>query len=290
MTIATVATPAKRYTVRDEVGRIIGKAELRSVAVKTIRRDSAYQRDVSEPWINHHLPFDVRQAGAIVLSARAGGPYVIDGGHRLALAIASGVGYINAFVIEGLAQQDEARLFTKYQRERRNLTSHALFRADKVALDPETLAIVHVVNNAGFTINDKKTNTPNNISAIDAVRYIHRYGGDDLLARTLDLVRRLWIGEEKALSAQVLKGTALFLQSAGREPTFKRELLERVMVEIAPTKLLRLAQGIAERRRSVSSSAANVAEALLESYNKKIGKDGLPLGALKIGDKRRPSR
>lgn len=284
--VATFEDNPKRYNVRLG-GKLIAKAVLRQVPVGVIKIDSAYQRDVSTHWVQQHLPFNDEQAGAIVLSSRAGGPYCIDGGHRLALARESNVEKINAFVIDGLSQQDEARLFVLYQRERRNLTSHALFRADVVRGDPDTLAMVRVVNNAGFHL--AKNGGDYNITAIDAVRSIQKNGGDDLLIRTLDLVKRIWLGEDKALSGQVLKGLSLFLQSAGADPVFQRERLEKVMHAHAPTKLVRLSQGIAQKRTASSSNAANVAEAIHEAYQKitRVPEDRLQ--PLLIGKKRRPA-
>lgn len=278
------STAPRKFKVRDEHGQFVGTAELRMVPVNVIKIDSGYQRDVSTHWVSQHLPFDERRAGAIVLSGRAGGPYCIDGGHRLALARESGKSHINALVIDGLSRQDEARLFTRYQRERRNLTSHALYRADVVAGDEETLAMVRIVANAGFRLD--KNAGPNSITAIDALRYIHRQGGDDLLARTLDLVKQIWVGEEKALSGQILKGLALFLSSAGQQPAFRKDRLERVMHACAPLKLVRLSQAVAQKRSSASSSATNVAEALHEQYNKIAGND--PLGPLTISGRKRP--
>lgn len=276
----------RKYSVR--LGnQIIGKAELRQVPVDAVKIDSAYQRDVSQHWVQQHLPFNEQQAGAIVLSGRSGGPYCIDGGHRLALAKGSGLHKINSFVIDGLSQQDEARLFVLYQRERRNLTSHALFRADVVRGDPDTLAMVRIVNNAGFHL--AKTSGDFNITAIDAVRYIQKYGGDDLLIRVLEMVKRIWFGEEKALSGQVLKGLALFLHSAGSDPAFDRGRLERVMHSVAPSKLIRLGQSIAVKRTTSASSAANVAEALHEQYQKTVTKPEGKLQPLSIGKRRRPA-
>lgn len=284
----TIAEKPRRYTVKDADGKVIGKAELRQVPCDAIKLDSHYQRDVSQHWVDDHRPFDHRQSGAIVLSSRAGGPYCIDGGHRLALARADGIRLINAFVIDGLTQAEEARLFTRYQRERRNLTSYALFRADVVAGDAPTLAMVRVVHTAGFTLERK--GGPNNITAIDSLRYVQRLGGDELLARTLDAIKGIWLGEEKALSGQILKGVAIFLRSAGQQPSFRRERFERVMNALAPSKVIRLAMGIANKRSAANVGPANVAEALHEHYNKTLSKDELPLGPLTIGDRRRPSR
>lgn len=278
--------PTKRYNVKVG-GQIIGKATLRSVPIAGIRIDSQYQRDTNSHWVAQHMPFDPQRAGAIVLSLRAGGMYCIDGGHRLALAKESGVSHINAFVIESLSQKDEAGLFVFYQRERRNLTSHALYRADVVRQDPDTLSMVTIVNRAGFQLTTHGGDY--NITAIDAVRYIQRYGGPDLLARTLELVKRIWLGEPKALSGQVLKGLALFLQSVSEHsPTFKLERLEKIMHTTAPTKLIRLSQAVAMRRTASSTNASNVAEALHDAYQKLVEKSPTErLQPLTISKKRR---
>jgi hypothetical protein len=282
----------KRYVVK--VGdQVIGKAELRRIPVSQIKIDVNYQRDVSNPWVAQHLPFNPHEAGAIVLSGRAGGPYCIDGGHRLALARQSGELTINAFIIEGLTQKDEARLFTRYQRNRRDLTSYALFRADLVAGDEDTIAMVRVVNNAGFRL-EKTAGSPTTITAIDSCRYIQRYGGEDLLARTLALVKSLWVGEDKALSGPVLKGVALFLQSEGKKPYFQLGRLEKVMQRHGPSKVLRLSQAIAQKRNSIHAGPANIAEALVEEYNKSLPHGEQPIGPLTLGrsgttSKRRPA-
>lgn len=287
MTVATFAEPrAKRYTVK--IGdKVIGRAELKRLPVGMIKIDPSYQRDVSQPWVHSHLPFQEQQAGAIVVSSRAGGPYCIDGGHRLALAKASNVDTINAFVIDGLSKQEEAALFTRYQRERRNLTAHALYRADVVAGDPETLAMVNVLNRAGFKF-DKNTGEYS-ISAIDSVRYIYRQGGATLLSEVLELVKsEMWIGLDKALSGPVLKGIALFLQSSASAAPFRRDRLSRVMRDNGPTKLLLVSQEIAMKRRAASTSAANVAEALLQLYNGKLPAEQ-QLPTLTIGSRKRPN-
>lgn len=290
----TLATPAsaerpKKYTVKLG-GEVIGKAELRMVPIGAVKIDSAYQRGVSTDWVNKHLPFNGQQAGAIVLSGRAGGPYCIDGGHRLALARESGVPSIAAFVIEGLAQRDEAGLFTRYQRERRNLVSFDLFRADKISGDPDTLAMERVVANSGFHIGKSKAND-NTITAIDALRYVQRLGGDDLLSLTLRTVRGFWLGEEKALSGQVIKGVAMFIASAAEQPNFNQATLDKYLTATAPVKLLRASQAVSVKRSGAPAvTAANVAEAIHEGYNKLVRDESSKLTPLTIGKRARPVR
>lgn len=268
-------------------GETLAKGTMRSVPVAVIKLDPKYQRDTKQTWVDNAGSYDPNLATTVVLSSRAGGPWCIDGGHRIALARANGVSHINAFVIDGLSQVDEARLFVRLQRMRTALTSHPLYRAERL-FDPETQAMERVVNVAGFRLAAKAGNGPNVITAIDSVRYIHRYGGDDLLSRTLGFVKELWIGEDKALSGPVLKGLALFLFAAGQQPSFRRDRLVSVMQAHGPMKVTRLAQTIAEKRNSVSAGPANFAEALLTEYNKLVRKGEEPLPPLTIGNKRRP--
>lgn len=274
---------------RARFGKESWRAELRQVPVDAIKLDYSYQRSTSAKWVSDHMPYNEQQAGTLVLSSREGGPFCIDGGHRLAIAKASGTHKVNAFVIDGLTKQDEARLFTYYQRERRNLNSHDLFRADVASGDDDTIAMVRIVTNAGFNLVDKARGGPNNITAIDACRYIQRYGGDDLLSRTLDAVKTFWIGYDKALSGQVLKGIAVFLHSAGEQATFSRETFTKVMQENVPVKILGLAQENATKRVSSSTSASDVAEAIWFRYNQKAAKDRR-LSALTISGRKRPTR
>lgn len=285
MTLGT-QVPAKRYTVRDDRGEYVGKAELRRVPVAAIKVDPAYQRDVSAAWVNEHGPFDPQRAGALVLSSRSGGPFCIDGGHRLALAHASGVDFVNAFVIADLTQKDEARLFTRYQRERRNLTTWALFRADMVARDPDTVEMVRVLSASGFELSNKSG--PTNITAIDAVRWVFKYGGAPLLTDVLRFIRRVWMTgtvEDKALSGTLIRGLGLFLANTREFLGFKRERVDAVMEHVSPLKLLRLGQAKAEKRKAIESSYANVAEALVDLYN-----GGVPprLGPLPKNEERLP--
>lgn len=290
MTMPLAVDKPKRYTVRDRSGEVIGKAELRSIPVETVKLDMHYQRDLSSDWIRDHLPFDPQRSGVIILSGRMGGPYCIDGQHRLALARASGVAKINAFVIEGLTQRDEARLFTQYQRERRGLTAFALYKADLVALDGDTVAMDRVVRVAGFQIG-KSAKNPNTIVAIDALRYVQRLGGEDLLGRTLRIVRTFWIGEEKALSGQVIKGVGLFLDSAGEQSTFSQQVFEKVLNATPPVKLLRLSLAVSTKRGAApAATPANVAEALNEQYNKLVKDQAEKLRPLTIGKRARPVR
>jgi hypothetical protein len=287
MTLAVPEVKTRRMVMKID-GKILAKGEMRAVPVDVIKVDSKYQRDLKQSFIHEAGPYDPTRATTVVLSSRAGGPYCIDGGHRIAIARASGISHVNAFVIDGLTQADEANLFVKLQRMRRALSSYDLFRAEDAAGDLETRAMIRVVHNAGFRLVQKAGGNPTAITAIDSVRYIHRYGGDDLLSRTLELVKEVWFSEPKALSGPTLKGLALFLHSAGQEPNFRRERLIAVMRRHGPMKVERLAQGIAMRRNAANVGPGNFAEAIHVEYNRLVAKGDEPLPPLKISGKRRP--
>lgn len=280
----------KRYRMTID-GEAVAKGTMRQVPVAVIKRDTKYQRDLQAAFIESAGRYNPDLAGTVVLSSRAGGPYVLDGGHRIEIARLWGVSHVNAFIIDGLSQADEASLFVKLNRTRRALSSHALHKGEITAGAqhyPETAAMVRVVHNAGFHLSNKAGGNPDAITAIDSVRWVHKYGGDDLLARTLSLVKEMWFGEPKATSGTALKGLAMFLSSSGQQPTFRRERLVNVMQKFGPSKVERLAQAIASNRNAASVGAPNFAEALLAEYNKTIPKGEEPLPALTIGNRKRP--
>lgn len=287
MTLATPEKP-KRMVMKAD-GEVVAKGFMRPVPVAVIKIDPGYQRDLKQSFIADAGQFDPQLAGTVILSSRLGGPFCIDGHHRVGIARASGITHVNAFVIDDLTKADEARLFVRLQRMRRALSSYDLFRGESVSGDPETLAMIRIVNNAGFRLVPKAGGSPTAITAIDSIRYIHRYGGDDLLSRTLGMVKELWFDEPKALSGPVLKGLALFLQSAGQQPNFERDRLARVMHAYGPMKVGKLAQAIAIKRNATSAGPANFAEAILGEYNKLTPKGETPLPPLTIGSRKRPA-
>lgn len=283
----TLVAEQPRKLVMKLDGKAVAKGYMRAVTVAAIKLDYRYQRDLNRSFVESAGKFDPNLAGTVILSTRAGGPWCIDGGHRVEIARSSGFDQLNAFVIDDLTQADEARLFVLFQRMRRALSSYDLFHAESTAGIPETLAMIRVVHNAGFHLVRKAGGSPTSITAIDSVRYIHRYGGDDLLSRALGLVKEVWFGEPKALSGPVLKGLALFLHSAGQEPHFQRERLVRALSQHTPMKYERLAQSIAMKRNAASVGPGNFAEAIHSEYNKNLkAEEALP--PLKISGKRRP--
>lgn len=291
MTLATTGpTEGRRYKAKDpRTGRVVGTgAEFRHVPVGAMRLDSAYQRDLRQSDVARMAAaWSPHKAGVVVLSERHGGPFIIDGQHRVAAAREAGITQLPAMVIEGLTQADEARLFVAYQEERRGHTAIGKFKANTVAQDPVTVDIITAVNRAGYIVSPRTAD--NHITAINALIRVHRLGGVELVSGVLQLVRSMWFGERKATDGQVLYGLALFLNDCGHRPQFKAERLERIMADYAPTRLLRKAQDVGDERGAISMSSANVAEALVRIYDDGERDPKRRLGVLHIGKKRRPA-
>jgi len=277
---------ARRYKLK--IGdQVVAAAELRTLLVKDIERDFAYQRNTNPDWIEKHKPFDPMMAGAIVVSFRGGRFWVVDGGHRLDLARASGFDRINCYVLMGLSQQVEARLFVAWQRDRTNLSSFAMYRGDVIAQNPETLAIRAIVLECDFQLakNGPKSGR-RDITAIDAVKYVYRMDNrGELLRSTLNLIKEVWFDVENATRGPILKGIAILLEHASRERQFDRSVLKQVLLSRSPSQIELDAKEIAAERKALSATAPTVAAAILFRYNEKAPR-GKELSALTINGRR----
>ena len=292
-------TPEKprKYTVRNKAGEPIGKGEVRLIPVAALKIHhgaTVYQRDELRAWVNAHLPFEPHKAGVLIVSDRAGGPYVLDGQQRLALARQSGESMVLCMVITGMTVQDEAAYFLD-QDERTALTTWVKFRAARVAGDKhpqgrEAAILDRVVRAAGFEVAEHR-NSARSISSVDALKRVYRLGGEELLRRTLLTIGGVWLSEDKALHSQTIYGVGLFLDSTGdRGINLDEAVVVKVFAANAPLRIYRLAQGIAEKRGAVSISAANFAEALVKEYDKRVSDPAKKLGSLTIRSKRRPTK
>lgn len=245
-----------------------GKAS--RVPLKDIRLDSAYQRDLDSSRVNRLMrDYDPQLAGALILSARAGLLWCVDGQHRMAAMKELGLAHANAVVFEGLTQRQEADLFIKYNRNRKTLLAWDWFKAELVAGHEEALAITTICNRAGFQI--EKTASHTAIQAVNAVRRIYRLGDDALLTDTLDAVKRHWLGKTSALSAAVLEGLAIFYHSCRPEPQYDDKRTEGIFESLPPLVLMNRAREIAAKQMKDSLTPALFAEAIRDRYNERLG-------------------
>lgn len=253
--------------------------EIRKVPIRDLRLDSSYQRDLDMARVQKMVrDWDPRRSGLATLSHRAGVLWIVDGQHRVAALREMGAIFIDASVLEGMSQSDEADLFVALQRGTKSLNAWDLFKAETTAGHPEVLDIIRIVHAAGFKI--ERSTGHGNIQAVGALRRVFSLGGEPLLALTLTTARGCWSGDRKQLDGQVLEGLALFFHSFRGEPQYDADRASRVLQTTPAVTFLRQAQEIAQNRASVSSSAANVAEAIRNKYNDRLSR-AKQLGAIR---------
>jgi hypothetical protein len=259
----------------------------RSVAVETIKLDSFYQRDLDNVRVQKMVAdWDPRRVTAIVLSARGGSLYCLDGQHRLAAARELGVPSLYAFVFEGLSQTEEADYFYLYQTARKGLTAWDLWKAEVAAQHQDVLNIIRVVNSHGFRI-ERVAHGIGVIRALRALRRIYKLGGEHLLGDTLDLIARVWKMTDYATEGQVVEGVALFLHSFKGEAIFDQTHMEQLLGKTAPAVYMRAAQTIASERMMATTTPSLIAEAMKRKYNEKVAPDKR-LGEVRKGGKKLP--
>lgn len=240
------------------------------VKVADLRIDLAYQREPSAAWVEAHRPFDPDKAGAIKVSARANGLWIVDGGGRWSIAKADGVETMAAFVMVQKSQKDEADQFVGAQQDSRRLTAFDLWRADLIRCEPAVMRIQTVIDNLRFKAGPTHSKGPNTISALVALRYIEGHWGIDILSDTLRLVRERWLTLEQALTGQMLKGMAAFLVAAREDPRYDEGRLEDVMLRYPPVTILQKARELAINESSGNAQVRHVSLALADKYNQRL--------------------
>ena len=251
--------------------------------VSDLRIDLAYQRGPEAAWVEAHRPFDPEKAGAIKVSARANGLWIIDGGGRWSIARADGIKLIAAVVIKDKTQKDEATNFVESQQDTRRLTSYHLWRADLVRRDPATMRIQTVLHTLKFKAGPRHSRGPDTISALEALRYVERHFGIGVLEDTLRLIRERWLTLDSATTGQMIKGLASFLATAGKKANYDEDRLVEVMMRNAPLVVMQMAQGLAVKEMVGGTQTRHIVVALVQKYNMRLSTSK----KLDVRDKRR---
>src|SRR3954452_18659822 len=103
-------------------------SKYRRIATDEIVVDERYQRPVEDYRVQKIAEhFDETLFGVLEVSRRNGTCAVFDGQHRLEAARRIGLGVVPCLVHEGLSPEDEAQLFVRLQRERKNINPNDRF-------------------------------------------------------------------------------------------------------------------------------------------------------------------
>lgn len=235
-----------------------------------LRIDSTYQRDLDQRRVLRMVrEWDPRRNDPLLVSERAGIRWNVDGQHRAAAMHEMGQTVAQATVLYGLTQQQEADLFVLRQKDRKSLTAWDLFKAETIALHPDVLAVIDIAHRNGFRVaRDKGLDR---VQAVSAVRRIYDLPeGEEILDLTLSTVRTLWSGDPLGVNGQILEGLAMFFHSVGHDARYDHNRTFKILQTTPPARIIREGRNIAEQRRSGTTNASNMGEAILNLYNAKL--------------------
>lgn len=232
------------------------KTENRKISVDELNISDAYQRTIVPARVNRIAKnLDQDAFGSLTVGQRRDGSYwVVDGMQRLTAARKLGIGMVPCDVFQSEGQEHEARVFRLKNKERTNVTACALFRAQLVEGDEQTVEIAKAVEAAGLSLRYEsgKPGWPF-VKAVVSLERAYRKVGKDGIAVVLSILCEAWFGESDALRGDIITGLSYFIY---KTPDFDKERLVKKLAEKPISALLRAADATfkLERDRAASSS------------------------------------
>ena len=152
--------------------------------------------------------FDLDGLGYPVVNFRDGHWYIIDGQHRVAALRMIGYGdqQIECEAYEGLTEAEEAEVFLKRNRRRTVRAFDHFMVGVRAGREVETV-VRQIVLTCDLKVSEK--NEDGCISAVVALVYIYKLGGDQVLARALRIARDAYGKDHEALKSDILRGIGL---------------------------------------------------------------------------------
>jgi hypothetical protein len=243
--------------------RMSDSIELKIVDLDDIYID-AYQRVVEEKWLKvREGKVDLSMLGTLTLSDRErdGKMYsAIDGQHRYELMTRHGMTQWFAVVFTGLTVEEEAELFVRYQKERRNITPIQRFDAEVVAGKPGALALKQIVEDAGYALGPQE-----GAGSIKAVVALERIYNEDpaQLKQVLRLIQKTWDDLPYAQNEQMIKGVWTFVK---KEPELDEARFIDRLSGVTPMMIGSRADGLRQGRGLTSSKAGLYTEVIENAY------------------------
>lgn len=234
------------------------------IAVNALNVDHDYQRALSSSLIKQiTADFDPGLIGSLIVSKRDDGFYVIDGQHRLYALRKLGIKQVLCVVYFGLTPQQEARLFVKFNGNRKKPTALKLFNGRIKSGDPVANQINQIVRSCNFVLGKSGGQSINTIIAVKTLEEIFKQLGAPGLKRVLHLLSQTWNGSVESLNNHMLNGMRVLISKAGSYFT-DADFISK-MKRVEPVVILREA-------KSFSSTFSNhyalsCAIALVRHYN-----------------------
>lgn len=235
--------------------------------------DTTYQRPLDTRRARSMAAaWDRRLAGIVEVSDRGEDETpryaIIDGQHRWAAAqLLTDPPLLVANVHEGLNIGQEAALFDKLNRQRKQPTPWDHWRARKAAGDRQVLAIDACVRRHGLEVAEGVRD--GHIVCISTLEKIGAApSGIDLLAATLNVAHHAWGDQKAAYEAPILHGLAMVIAAFDEHLDATR--LVTALLETAPQRIRSKATMMRDSG-TPGALAKLTAIAVLAEYNKQPG-------------------
>lgn len=229
--------------------------------LEQIQFDETYQRPVKPHAKRIAKQFDDLAAGIPTVARRPDGTlWGIDGRQRFTAMTRTGVDRWRCFVVPSSGPQFEAQLFSKINRDRVTVSQGEQFHAALVAGDPVAVAAMRAVESCGLRIPPKN---PGERGQSNPARFVSCHGtiyqacatyGEEVLARTLRLLRDTWPGDPEALKSSFVAALSGLLAQLGKrisDERFARMVGKITTRQIQQDALLDLGGKVAGLRRSI---------------------------------------
>lgn len=275
----TEAAAAGLKVTREEIEEINAKSVIRQVNLSDLSVDRTYQRDpsqslvdkISEEWdevASELLLVSDRGANRKDRWPEGGQYYLVNGQHRSLAAAKRGIKKVQARVID-LTEVPDPAAFEAIFRLRTNVRLGdkpvERFKAQVRSGDPDSLAIVIMLENFGTYVNETVGDT--GINAVTALEKLYRVDDGKLLQETLQLIKDAYGGLGGMYTTQpILVGVAWFILKHQDESDRTRVVQQ--LAHSGPAALDRRARAIAASMPGTLWQ--NYYRAVVEFYNERL--------------------
>lgn len=215
--------------------------------------DQRYQRPVDPVRVKAIASeFDPDFVDPVKLSKRPDGKYYIfDGQHTLeVLKLMNGNRDLNvdAKIYTGLTFEDEARMFAKQDKLRKNVAPHERMKALYWARDENILALKEAVESVGVTFDFTKEAGPMKLTAYDAALKLFTKAGTDMFKEIISFIAEAWPDDSMAFRQEIMNATFVFMLRYDGE--YKRAIAVKQFSKRKPMEIIRAGKNCSLSRRS----------------------------------------
>ena len=253
-----------RYGWNDDLGQ---RGKYRSMHKDGLDIDKSYQRGASDGKIRflaHY--FSWLFFGTVIVSSREDGTLmVIDGWHRIqACRLRTDIDFVPCIVYEGLTVQEEAKIFERVNRARRQLRSVELFKALVTSDDPAAKDAQRILGSYGFRVSGEK-----DPKVVRAAMTVYDMAAKGTLENVLSFLVRAWPESELHNRSQSLSGADRFLKALQRA---KKPIVAAPLIAKMGKKPLESIhkRGAAVRELLSTSYSEGIFRAMAEVYNARM--------------------